>query len=179
VTTCPAFTNSYGCDGPEECQGDDVCCFTLSGTECRVEEECDFDVNGALSDFLGDGGIQFPDAGVVDGGFVDGGFADGGFSDGGFVDGGFDDAGFGIDGGALDGDPVFGEPLDGGPGPVPDAGSFLDALQTTLDQGVPVCRSSFQCDLFAGELCCTSERLTAVDVGFCMPGLLCLGDILP
>jgi len=60
------------------------------------------------------------------------------------------------------------------------AGSFVDALQETLDQGVPVCRSSFfDCDLLQGELCCTSDRLTAVDLGFCLPALVCLGDVLP
>ncbi|OGQ11659.1 MAG: hypothetical protein A2138_09280 [Deltaproteobacteria bacterium RBG_16_71_12] len=168
VPECPAFTTTYVCDGEEECGGSDVCCFTLGGTECRPEVDCDLDVGGALSDFLGDGGIQLPDAGPpVDGGYFDGGTALE-YLDGGTVDGGM------VDGGSVT---VY---LDGGPGPQPDAGSFVDALQETLDQGVPVCRSSFfDCDLLQGELCCTSDRLTAVDLGFCLPALVCLGDVLP
>ena len=167
TVTCPAFTQAYNCDGDEDCRGSDVCCFTLQGTECRQASDCAFDVAGTLGQFLGDGGIRFPDAGVVDGGFFDGGFVqepvDGGEIDGGAVDGGFVDV-----------------PVQGLPGPVPDAGTLLDGLQTTLDQGVPVCTSSFLgCDVLAGEACCTSDRLVAVDVGFCLPALLCLGNLLP
>ena len=69
---------------------------------------------------------------------------------------------------------------DGGPGPQVDGGSLVDALQDTLDQGVPVCRSTlFDCDVFSAELCCTSDRLTSVDLGFCLPALLCVGGFLP
>ncbi len=192
---CPAFTQEYACDGDEECPGRDVCCFTLQGTECRPEADCDFNASDTLSEFFVDGGFRVPDAGpAVDGGFIDGGFVpvtaiDGGFTDAGFTDGGFagDDPanGAALDGGALQNEPIDGGfagggAIDGGPGPQPDGGSVLDSLQETLDQGVPVCRSSFfDCDLLSAELCCTSDRLTSVDVGFCLPALLCAGSFLP
>ena len=164
---CPFFTATYNCDGNEDCNGNDVCCFTLGGTVCRAESDCNFDVGAAIGRFLGDGGLAFPDAGFFDGGFIDGGFeevpVDGGEVDGGVVDGGFVTVG-----------------IDGGPGPQVDAGSFLDGLQQTLNAGVPVCHSSlFDCPILQGEACCTSDRLTAVDVGFCLPALLCAGSLLP
>jgi hypothetical protein len=138
-------------------------------------------------------GHRFLDGGFapvvpVDGGFADGGFVDGGFADGGFVDNdplqapipGEPIPGSPVAGGPLDGGFAGGEGLDGGTGPVPDAGSLGDAVQDVLDQGAPVCRSSFlDCDVFALEACCTSDRLTAVDLGFCMPALVCLGNVLP
>jgi hypothetical protein len=187
---CPGFTATYACDGNEECARDEVCCFTLSGTSCRAAADCAFDVGGALSQFIVDGGLALPeppapaDAGFLDGGFtpvvaVDGGFADGGVlvvpgDDGGVVDAGF------VPGPPLDGGFVGGDPIDGGPAPGPDAGSLLDGLQETLSQGVPVCTSTiFGCDVLSFELCCTSERLTAVDLGFCLPAALCVGSILP
>jgi hypothetical protein len=141
-------------------------------------------VTGALSQFIVDGGISIPTPEVVDGGFLDGGFApivalDGGFADGGFVDNNVD-GGAPVFGAPLDGGFAGGEPVDGGAGPQPDAGTIGEALQSTLDQGVPVCRSSlFDCDIFSLEACCTSDRLTTVDIGFCMPALLCLGGTLP
>src|SRR6185369_1468049 len=112
--------------------------FTLSGTECRQPDDCDFDVGGALQNFLSDGGIlAFPDAGPFDAGFLDGGFVTT-FPDGGFVnfpvdggenfDGGVLDGGFvstAVDGGSIE------TPVDGGPAPH-DAGSVLDGLQSTL-----------------------------------------------
>jgi hypothetical protein len=112
---------------------------------------------------------------------IDGGFSDGGFSDGGFdVDGGVIDGGVFV-GVALDGGFSGGEAIDGGPGPGVDGGSVLDAIQDTLDQGVPVCRSTLfdNCDLLNAEICCSSDRLTSVDIGFCLPALLCAGDFLP
>ncbi len=164
VSACPPFTQTYSCDGNEDCSGSDICCFTLSGTECRPESDCNFDVGGTLQQFLGDGGIRLPDAGVVDGGFFDGGFVSTP------VDGGDPT----VDGGFVD------DPVPGPPGPVPDAGSLVDGLQTTLDQGVPVCTSTLRdCDLLGGQACCSSDRLPAVDVGFCLPALLCLGNLLP
>jgi hypothetical protein len=143
---CPAFTQVAHCDGAEECGGaDDTCCFSLSGTDCRPEQECNFDV-GALLDggfvIPGlDGGLALPDAGDVDGGAVDAGDA----------------------------------------GPAPDAGGLGDVLEDILAQGVPVCRSSLfdSCEALSGELCCTSERIVALDLGVCVPALLCTGDLFP
>jgi hypothetical protein len=190
VPECPAFTATYACDGNEECARGEVCCFTLSGTECRAEADCAFDVGDALSQFIVDGGIALPtppppsDAGFLDGGFTDVVAIDGGFADGGVLvipgdDGGVVDAGF-VVGAPIDGGFAGGDPIDGGPAPGPDAGSLLDGLQQTLDEGVPVCTSTlFGCDVFALELCCTSDRLTAVDVGFCLPAALCVGSVLP
>ncbi len=189
---CPAFTQAYACDGDEECGNREVCCFTLQGSECRDEAACDFDVGSALGQFFADGGFSLPDGGPpVDGGFLDGGFApvvavDGGFADGGFVDGGFNVDGGPVDGGSVTGAPLDGgfgggEPLDGGPGPQLDAGSLVDAIQDTFEQGVPTCHSSLfdNCDLLNAEICCASDRLSSVDVGFCLPALLCAGDFLP
>jgi hypothetical protein len=190
VADCPTFTTPYLCDGREECARGEVCCFTLSGTGCRAEADCDFDVGDALSRFIVDGGIARPepppptDAGFLDGGFTDIVFLDGGFADGGVLvlpgeDGGVVDAGF-VVGPPVDGGFTGGEPIDGGPAPGPDAGSLLEGLQRTLDQGVPVCTSTLLgCDVLSLELCCTSERLTAVDVGFCLPAALCVGSVLP
>ena len=154
VTDCPAFTTRYACDGDEECDGSEVCCFSLSGSACRPAADCDFDIGAALDNFLVDGGVRLslPDAGIVDGGFLDGGFD------------------------------VDGVALDGGTGPVPDAGSLLDGLQEALDQGLPVCTGSLfppDCELLQGELCCTSDRLASVDIGFCLPAPLCAAGLLP
>ena len=44
--------------------------------------------------------------------------------------------------------------------------------------GFPVCSRAFDCDLFGGEVCCTSDRFTAVDIGVCLPIWLCLGNSL-
>ena len=156
----------------------------LSGSECRAKADCDFDIGDTIGQFIGpDGGISIPTPVVVDGGFIDGGFAPVVALDGGFVDGGFVD----VDGGAtpvrgepIDGGFSGGEGIDGGPGPQPDAGSIGEAVGDFLQQGVPVCRSTlFDCNILALESCCTSERITAVDIGFCMPALLCLGGSLP
>ena len=201
VIECPPFTAQYDCDGDEECPGADVCCFSVQGTRCRSEAECAIDIGDTIGQFIVDGGIALPqpvDGGFVDGGFVpvvavEGGFADGGFADGGFADGGFVDndpsgapipgepvIGPAIAGAPVDGGFAGGEPIDGGAGPVPDAGSIGDAVADLLNQGAPVCRSTFfDCDIFALEACCTSERLSAVDLGFCMPALVCLGNVLP
>jgi hypothetical protein len=173
---CPPFTNVYNCDGNEDCSGNNICCFTLGGSDCRPSDQCNFDVNAAITSLLeaADGGFHLRDAGFVDGGFEDGGFAND------FVDGGCK-ADAGLDGGSLcvDGGDVV-TPERGPPGPQPDAGSLLDGLQNALNQGVPVCTSSFtDCDILHGEACCTSDRLVAVDIGFCMPALLCLGAVAP
>ncbi|HEY4221014.1 MAG TPA: hypothetical protein VGO62_06720 [Myxococcota bacterium] len=166
-TTCPFFATAYNCDGDEDCAGNDVCCFTLGGTECRAQSDCDFNVAATLGQFLQDGGISLnlPDAGVVDGGFFDGGFSDA------FIDGGSLPDGGGVDGGDVQ------TPVQGPAGPVPDAGSFLDGLQSTLDQGVPVCHTFFDCSF--GDACCSSDRLPALDIGMCLPALLCAGSLIP
>jgi hypothetical protein len=198
VVECPPFTASYACDGDEECPGSDICCFSLQGSSCTPRSECELTIGDTLGQFIVDGGIQLPEP--VDGGFVDGGFVsvavDGGVREDVVLDGGFTDGGFEGDdplNPAIPGAPIDGGTLtvvldggfrddgvDGGPGPVPDAGSLGDAVQGVLDQGAPVCRSSFtDCNIFALEACCTSERLTAVDLGFCIPALVCLGNVLP
>ena len=157
---CPLLTQELVCDGNEDCPGGsdaDTCCYSLSGTDCRAEDECTFELP-ELPSF--DGGFTFPssDGGADD----DAGDADAGDDDGGEPDAG-DDAGF-VDAGFVDAGPLF-------------------DLAAILDQGVPVCTNSLpffgECDVLNGELCCTSERFVAIDIGLCVPALVCIGGQLP
>lgn len=140
--TCPSFTQTFACDGEEDCDEDpqaETCCYSLSGTQCTAEDEC-----------------------VIDLSFLDAGFANP------FTDGGpssapdDDDAGEGDGGSWLS---------DAG---APDA-AVPDLLGEILDQGVPICRSVFDCGLLSGDLCCSSELFVGVDLGLCIPALACLG----
>lgn len=139
-----------------------------------------------------DGGLEVDAGTVIDGGVTmpfDGGM-DAGDSD--HVDsglsadaGGSGDAGLASDAGELvgDGGTLIGAG-DGGSadGGVMDGGEEIDwsFLEEVFDQGVPVCRNTlFDCNLFQGEMCCTSERLVVLDLGLCMPALMCLGGQIP
>lgn len=138
--TCPTGLRTIRCDGPEECSrsDDEVCCYTLQGTECRAAADCDLDIGQLLLDVAQTAGDV---ADLRDGGSL----AD--LGDGG--------------GGILpnnDGD-----------------GGILDNLTGLLDEGVPVCRSTFaDCSILSGEVCCTSARMVSVDLGICLPALVCL-----
>lgn len=206
---CPSLTQAFVCDGPEDCPGSadaDTCCYSFSGTECRAEQECTFELpslDGGFSfDGLLDGGLSFADGGDDDDGGSEGESDDAGFQesdDAGFEAGGdagdddggpapFDDAGLeegGDDAGVSSLDDAgatddAGAPTDGGA--LTDGGAPFD-FGALFDQGLPVCTTSFpflsECDLFAGELCCTSERFVAVDIGLCVPALVCLGGQVP
>jgi hypothetical protein len=150
-TSCPAFTRPIACDGPEDCGGENnTCCYTLTGADCRPASECGFDLSLPSLD----GGLSWAGPGGDAGAPSDGGEA----HDGG--DGGeHEDAG---------------EPQPGDPG--------FD-FSRLFDQGFKVCTTSLpflgQCDLFSGELCCTSKRWTEIDLGVCIPAALCLGSALP
>jgi hypothetical protein len=173
--TCPLFTQTFQCDGAEDCPGGsdaDTCCYTLSGTDCRAEADCTFDIPD-----LADAGFDWPFPDNVDGGGSqpDAGVAP---SDGGMPTG---------DGGML---PV----ADGGTLPTQDGGGMslmdggaeegigADFLGALLDQGAKVCRSTIHnfldpdCDLLRGEICCTSDRFVGVEIGLCLPALACLGS---
>lgn len=189
---CPAFVRSIACDGHEDCPNDpaaDTCCYTLEGTECRAAADCQFE----LPDFnFGDGGFAFPTPGNDGGSGAGAGVADAGPSDDGgpaSVDGGAFDAGAGADAGlTLDAGGVDGGPSDAGVVEV-DAGVVeeFDAgpeepgpIEAFFDQGVPVCRNTlFDCDPLSLEVCCTSPRIVTLDIGMCLPALLCFNDVLP
>jgi hypothetical protein len=192
--TCPAFTLEFTCDGKEDCSpGADTCCFSLDGTSCTTREECTFDLSfldGGLPDLFGDGGLfsdggfnnPFDDAGTdagydagVDAGDLDAGdldaATDAGADAGATVDAGANDAGA-SDAGAFDAG-AFDAGFDAGP----ELGDIVGEL---LDQGVKVCHSSFEfispsCDILSGEVCCTSDRFVSVDIGLCVPLLVCAG----
>ncbi len=191
--SCPALVRSVSCDGHEDCPNDpaaDTCCYTLGGTECRAEADCSFELpfgaDGGFSflPFALDGGPGGFGAGVADGGngVVDGGEieVDAGEPDdldAGIIDSGVVDVDAGVDPGAdVDaGAPDAGQSLevDAGPPPGNPIGDFLD-------QGFPVCRNSlFDCDLLSLEVCCSSERIVAVDLGMCLPALVCFNDVIP
>ena len=175
--------------------------MNLSGTDCRAEENCSFsfefgDADGGGGGFGGfsggaDGGpvTTTPDAGTaaptdeIDAGVIeeapDAGVVQEG-SDAGAtaepnspVDGGTQTTAPVTDGGVVQSEDGGMAPdiLDGGMSIEPELG-FWDT------QGFPVCTRSFQCDLFDGEVCCTSDRFTAVDIGVCLPIWLCLGNTL-
>lgn len=198
---CPAFVRSIACDGHEDCPNDpaaDTCCYTLDGTECRAEADCQFE----LPDFnLGDGGFSFPSpssdggggngAGLLDAGAdggrdagdvaTDGGAQnlDAGRFDAGAADAGSFDAGA-LDAGALDAGTLDAGTLDAG-AVVEDAGPDEPGpIEAFFDQGVPVCRNTlFDCDPLSLEVCCTSPRIVTLDIGMCLPALLCFNDVLP
>ena len=184
VPTCPAFTQAFFCDGPEDCDDPaaDTCCYSLSGTGCRAAADCEINLpswpdGGITLPFFGDGGS--PDAGSLDAGSLDAGSLDAGALDGGAI-GDIPDAGP-ADAGLADAGPAEAGPPDGGAldaGAVDDGG-VADLLGGLLDQGVPVCRTLFDCDLLSGQLCCTSERLVSVELGLCLPALVCLGGQTP
>ena len=201
--SCPISTRSIGCDDNEDCRpsfGGDTCCMTLGGTDCRAEENCAFSFDFSSGN---DGGFSFGGFSGGDGGILtidtdsgitveetDGGVeveeADGGTAIAGeeIVDGGaaIDEAVFdaGIVATFDSGLPV--DILDGGMSYV-DAGMGQDTemseeLGFWETNGFPVCARAFDCDLFGGEVCCTSDRFTAVDIGVCLPIWLCLGNSL-
>ena len=183
--SCPAFVRAAHCDGPEDCEdnGDaNVCCYSLSGTECRTEDQCDFEFPSFLTGGGGglfplepfaDGGLPPPDAGATDDG------ADAG-SDAG-SDAGAPDGGVAADAGTAPTDAGM-SLMDAGTvdaGDMDTEGVFADLLQS----GIPVCRRTLfpytDCDLTQGELCCTSDRIVALDIGVCLPALMCLGGAIP
>jgi hypothetical protein len=197
--SCPLSTRSIGCDDNDDCRpslGGETCCMTLSGTDCRAEENCAFSFDFSAG---GDGGVSFGGFSGGDGGILtidtlDGGVpvqaTDGGTAiqettaDAGVVQAA-SDAGHHSD--ASDAGPA--ETTDGGqPGDILDGGmSYIDAgVEEDMSEelgfwdtnGFPVCSRAFDCDLFGGEVCCTSDRFTAVDIGVCLPIWLCLGNTL-
>ena len=77
--SCPLATRSIGCDDNDDCRpsfGGDTCCMTLSGTDCRAEENCafSFDFSGGADGGFNFGGFSGGDGGIltidVDGGDV-------------------------------------------------------------------------------------------------------------
>jgi hypothetical protein len=77
---------------------------------------------------------------------------------------------------ALDGGTILPDAglIDGGPAGV------ATQIGDLLNQGVPVCRSSFtDCNIFQANICCTSSLFQRVDLGVCVPAPVCLGSILP
>lgn len=186
--SCPFTTRTIGCDDNSDCTpelGGDTCCMNLSGTECRPADNCSFSFEfggegdggisfGGFSAQAGDaGGLPQPDGGTpsvvspsLDGGVPPAPATDAGAS----VPASNPDAGLIVSPADLDGG-AAGDVLDGGMTLEEEVG-FWDT------QGFPICTRSFDCDLFEGEVCCTSERFTAVDLGVCLPIWLCLGNTL-
>ena len=202
--SCPIATRSIGCDDNDDCRpslGGDTCCMTLGGTDCRAEENCafSFDFSGGA-----DGGVNFGGFSGGDGGILVIENSDAGIpSQIVELDAGIETAGAISDAGVPvnDTDASVSETptptdagvatlVDGGPGDVLDGGmSYIDAGmgdETEITEelgfwetnGFQVCSRAFDCDLFGGEVCCTSDRFTAVDIGVCLPIWLCLGNSL-
>ena len=159
---CPLLTNTYACDGAEDCPGDplhDTCCLSLRGTDCRARADCTLTlpsldgIPGIPSRESSSSQLQQPSGGL------------------GAIpppDGGVDDTYKDL--------PV--DEATAAAGALADGG-IVDTLGELLDERAPVCRSTLlDCDLFHGELCCTSERMVSLDLGVCLPGPLCLGGLL-
>lgn len=191
--TCPLATRSIGCDDNDDCSpslGGDTCCMTLRGTDCRAEENCAFSF-----DFSSDGGVSFGGFSGSDGGILTIETSDGGVpvqeADAGMaIQDAVPDAGVALtqadagvefdsaDAGVVDVSDA--DLLDGGMSYV-DAGMDEEMSQELGfwdTNGFPVCSRAFDCDLFGGEVCCTSDRFTAVDIGVCLPIWLCLANTL-
>ncbi|MBL90189.1 MAG: hypothetical protein CMH56_00055 [Myxococcales bacterium] len=202
--SCPITTRSIGCDDDDDCSaalGGDTCCMTLRGTDCRAEENCNFSFDfggegdGGSASFGGfsagglDGGVfTMPDAGsVAASNLVDAGVPVGPTPDpmdAGVVMSPEDPMDAGTSSGVVSHDagtaPPTSSVTDGGlAGDLLDGGMSMETEQGFWDtQGFSVCTRSFDCELFDGEVCCTSERFTAVDIGVCLPIWLCLGNSL-
>jgi hypothetical protein len=199
---CPnsadADTCCYTLEGTD-CRAESECVFDLSldaGLPFSFGDGGWMLPNSLLGDAgesnpIGDGGVTDAaivdfDSGVLDSGSIDGGFADAGIgseSDGGItnaVDAGLIDSGPIADGG-VSADAGLSGPVDAGGQSMADAGEVdWSFLEEVFAQGVPVCRNTFfDCNVFQGEMCCTSDRFVAIELGLCMPALMCLGGEFP